>query len=125
MAVYSCEITSSLVPDLVIASRPIDSDADPTGVEVLPDAPVFSAQPNYPNPFSEHTTIAFRTATRSRVTITVYDALGRLIEVLQDGALYPGPHIVQFDGSDRPAGLYFYRIIAGDSEAKGSMVVSR
>ena len=125
VAAYHCEITSSLVPGLVIASHPVDSDADPTGVEALPEVAGFAAHPNYPNPFAGHTTIAFRTANRTRVTITVYDALGRVVQVLQDGLLGPGSHAVRFDGSAMPAGLYLYRIVAGESEAKGSMVIYR
>ena len=66
--------------------------------------------PNYPNPFNPRTTIGFRLATGMKVTLEVYDLLGRRIASLVDGFLQPGFHEVPFDGGGLASGVYFCRL---------------
>jgi len=68
---------------------------------------------NYPNPFNPTTVISFQLAAKSRVTLKVYDILGREVETLVDGASDIGLHQVSFDASRFASGIYFYRIQAG------------
>ncbi|MDP2884802.1 MAG: family 10 glycosylhydrolase [Ignavibacteria bacterium] len=69
---------------------------------------------NYPNPFNPTTIIAFHLPIEQKVTLRVYDLLGREIRVLADGMLSAGDHYSQFDGSGLASGVYVYRIIAGN-----------
>ena len=48
------------------------------------------------------------------VRLTVYDALGREVAALVNEELKPGSYEVEFDGSNYPSGVYFYRLTAGD-----------
>jgi len=68
---------------------------------------------NYPNPFNPTTIIAFHLPIEQKVSLRVYDLLGREIRVLADGMLSAGDHFSQFDGSGLASGVYVYRIIAG------------
>jgi len=68
---------------------------------------------NYPNPFNPVTTIAFSLPEQVKVSLRVYDVLGREIEVLIEDTLSPGQYRVSFDGSHYASGIYFYRIVAG------------
>jgi hypothetical protein len=80
----------------------------------LPDA--FYLSQNYPNPFNPVTKIRFdlpNVETTRRVVstkLTVYDILGREVETLLNEELSPGAYEVEWDGSDYPSGVYFYRL---------------
>ncbi len=76
----------------------------------------FALQQNYPNPFNPSTTIAFSLASPERVTLSVFDVLGRSVATVMDGLeMKQGSHMVQFDGSALASGLYFYKLEAGRS----------
>lgn len=64
-------------------------------------------EPPSPNPFNPTTTITFRVSSRQRVTLTVYNRLGRRVETLVEGAVSAGTHRITFDGSRLASGLYF------------------
>ena len=78
---------------------------------------------NYPNPFNPVTTISFVLPVRENVVISIYDLNGREIRKLWNGIMSPGHHKVNFDGSEVPSGVYFYKISAGNFEGKGKMVM--
>jgi hypothetical protein len=99
--------------------------AEETGLsEPSADQPEsFRLGQNYPNPFNPTTTIQFRVKEPCRVTLKVYDALGKEIAVLADGRYAPGNHSVRFDAFGLPIGIYIYRIHAGGFTAARKMVV--
>jgi parallel beta-helix repeat protein len=69
---------------------------------------------NYPNPFNSQTRIGFFLSQSRDVDLTIYDLLGRKIQTLIDGYREAGVHIINFNASDLPSGVYFYRLKAGD-----------
>lgn len=74
---------------------------------------VFSLAQNYPNPFNPSTLITFSIPTKSYVSLTVYDVLGRKVRTLLTETLETGTHEVMFDASNCTSGIYFYRIENG------------
>ncbi|MFI5252253.1 MAG: YCF48-related protein [Bacteroidota bacterium] len=79
-----------------------------------PSIPIgFELKQNYPNPFNPTTLINYQLPAAGRVSLKVYDILGREIATLVDGAQTPGDHFIQWDGSSLPSGVYFYRIQSG------------
>jgi hypothetical protein len=83
--------------------------------EPLPS--VFSLSQNYPNPFNPTTTIEFELASDALVTAKVYNTLGQEVaELIHSELMDEGSQEVEFDGSNLPSGLYFYRIVAQDVE---------
>ena len=74
----------------------------------------FSISPAYPNPFNPITTIQFSIPELSRVTVSIYDLQGRLIETLVDEKLSPGNHIVQWDAEGFSSGIYFILLNGGE-----------
>lgn len=84
---------------------------------------------NVPNPFNPATTIAFDLPARATVSLRVYDARGRLVRTLIDGARGAGVHTVEWDGRDErdrraPSGVYFYRLTGeGVSQARKMVLV--
>ena len=65
---------------------------------------------NYPNPFNPSTTIKFEIPELSFVTLKVYDILGGEISTLINEEKSSGSYEVEFDASDLPSGIYFYKL---------------
>ena len=85
----------------------------------------FALHQNYPNPFNPSTAITYDVPEPADVKITVFDALGRLVEVLGTRHLAPGTYTVTWDARDVPSGVYFYRLEAGDAVLTKSMLLAR
>ncbi|MCK4922102.1 MAG: C-GCAxxG-C-C family protein [Bacteroidales bacterium] len=88
----------------------------------------FEVSQNYPNPFNGETTINFSLPTEESVTIEVYNLSGRHFKTLISNRRYQsGSHSITWDGNDKsggraPAGMYFYRINAGNISKSLSMI---
>lgn len=72
----------------------------------------FSLKSNYPNPFNPVTTIPYSIATESNVSLVVYDAIGRRVQVLVDQNMQPRVYNAQFDAGSLASGMYFVRFSA-------------
>ncbi len=95
---------------------------------ILPDELVLL--PNYPNPFTERTTVEFALPEPSRIRIVVYNALGRQVRLLSDGDYDAGHHQIQWNGVNDAgtrlsSGLYFYRLQLQDKQIVRSMILRR
>ncbi len=64
---------------------------------------------NYPNPFSETTTLSWQLDSQTRVVIKVFDFSGKEIKTLIDCEQDSGKHEFSFDASGLPSGIYFIR----------------
>lgn len=70
---------------------------------------------NYPNPFNPATKINFSIRASSKVTLKVFDAIGKEVSVLVDEYKNAGNYTVDFTaGSDLNSGIYFYTMTAGE-----------
>ncbi|MFA5403861.1 MAG: T9SS type A sorting domain-containing protein [Ignavibacteria bacterium] len=70
----------------------------------------FELSQNYPNPFNPTTNIKYRIAKNSFVTLKVYDVLGKEIMMIVSENQTPGSYSIDFDASQYPSGIYFYKI---------------
>jgi len=80
--------------------------------EQTPDE--FALEQNYPNPFSEQTTLRYGLPEQLDVELMVYDLLGRRVRQLETGTKQAGWHQVTFEADDLAAGTYFLRLTAGE-----------
>ncbi len=78
---------------------------------------------NYPNPFNTATKITYDLPAVSRVTIRVFDILGREVATLLDGVQLTGTHTVSFNGLNLASGVYIYRLTAGDVVSVKKMIL--
>jgi hypothetical protein len=82
---------------------------------------------NYPNPFNPVTKIKFDVPTskgdRGMIRLTVFDALGREVTTLINKQLQPGSYSVDWDATNYPSGVYFYKLEAGDYAESKKMVL--
>ena len=65
---------------------------------------------NYPNPFNPTTKISFTLPVDGKVSLKVFDTLGREVADLANNVYAAGTHEVEFDASDLASGIYFYTI---------------
>ena len=75
----------------------------------------FRLNQNYPNPFNPSTKITFALERPSRVSLNIYDILGRAVRKLVDEDLSAGEHLVAWNGADESgaavaSGVYVYRL---------------
>ena len=68
---------------------------------------------NFPNPFNPSTTIGFGIQNKSNVKITILNAIGEEVAVVLNEEREPGFHQVEFNATNLPSGVYFYRLQAG------------
>ncbi|RPI12778.1 MAG: T9SS C-terminal target domain-containing protein [Ignavibacteriae bacterium] len=83
----------------------------------------YALSQNYPNPFNPLTKINYALPQGVKVSIKVYDILGRLVKELVNEYKDAGNYTITFDGTNYASGVYFYRIEAGTFSAVKKMVI--
>jgi len=78
----------------------------------------FDLQQNYPNPFNPSTSIDYRLPKDGKVSLSVYDQLGREVKELVSGFKSAGRYAVQWNASGVSSGLYYARFIVLDEFGK-------
>ncbi len=84
-----------------------------TGVESNEIITNFLSQ-NYPNPFDNFTTIDFKLIKSSKVSLTVYNSLGQVVDVIVDEFLFAGSYSERWSPKGISAGIYFYQLRGED-----------
>jgi rhodanese-related sulfurtransferase len=105
----------------------------PAGVPGGGQALDFTLDVARPSPFSATTRIAYSIPSgraSTQAMLSIYDSLGRLVARPVDEDRGPGPHHIDWNGSDRlgrpmPSGIYFYRLIWNGQSQTGSVVLVR
>jgi hypothetical protein len=69
---------------------------------------------NYPNPFNPITKISWQSPVGGWQTLKVYDILGREISTLVNENRPAGNYVIEFNISNLPSGVYFYKLQTGD-----------
>lgn len=110
---------------LVLTARPIPVTIS-TDAERQAELPAALAlDQNYPNPFNPVTVIPYTLMEPGRVSLRVYDALGRSVRTLVDESQAAGTHTVHFDARDLPSGMYFYTLYTAKRQATRRMLLIR
>jgi hypothetical protein len=65
---------------------------------------------NFPQPFSDATTLVYTVPTASYLRLSVFNTLGQEVAVLVDDRRAAGRHIVEWRPADLPSGLYLARL---------------
>ena len=82
----------------------------------------FRLNQNYPNPFNPQTEIRYDLPEDARVTLKIYDVLGREITILVDRIEGAGYKTAHWNGSGFTSGVYFYRIDAVSVSNPGRVI---
>jgi photosystem II stability/assembly factor-like uncharacterized protein len=93
-----------------------------SGEEKIPSG--YLLEQNYPNPFNPVTNIKFQLPNARFVKLAVFDMLGEELETLVNEELNAGTYKADWNATDYPSGVYFYKIYTGDyTETKKMMLV--
>ncbi|MBX2976277.1 MAG: T9SS type A sorting domain-containing protein [Ignavibacteriaceae bacterium] len=80
---------------------------------------------NYPNPFNPTTKIKLVIPKSEMVQIKVYNILGKEVKTLLSDYTKAGTYEIEFDASNLPSGVYFYRMISGEYLETKKMILLR
>ena len=79
--------------------------------EVVIGVPVsFELNQNYPNPFNPTTKIDYSLPYDGKVSLTIYDAMGKEVTRLVNNTQSAGYYSIDFNASNFASGIYYYRI---------------
>jgi len=109
-----------------------DGKNHPTGIEnESSEMPTkFTLKQNYPNPFNPSTTLSYTVAQKEKVSLIVYDILGRKVKELVNEKQIPGIYRVTWNGKNQTGasvstGVYLYKITAGKFTSTKKMILVR
>lgn len=103
----------------------------PTGIsdpDKVPDK--YSLSQNFPNPFNPTTTLKYSITQKAKVTLIVYDLLGRKVTELVNEIQTPGDYQVIWNGRNSSgvqvsSGVYLYKITSSGFTAAKKMILVR
>jgi hypothetical protein len=83
----------------------------------------YELKQNFPNPLKDETTIRYILPETSKVNLTIFDMNGRPIKVLVNGTKGAGMHAQNFYPGALPAGVYYYKLQAGNFTSVKKLVI--
>ncbi|MCX7785804.1 MAG: T9SS type A sorting domain-containing protein, partial [candidate division WOR-3 bacterium] len=123
---YDLVAENNLIERYYYAKRPMGDN-----VQGVPSAipTTFALMQNYPNPFVHMTQIRWQIPREACVTISVYDATGRIVKTLVNDKFNAGYYNTIWNGTDNnnrkvASGIYFYEMKADNYNARYKMVIT-
>jgi hypothetical protein len=89
----------------------------------LPGIPSFTVSANYPNPYTGKTSFDIKLQKLSDVSVEVINILGEVLSFSKYSNLGAGTHTLIIDGSKFSAGIYMYKVKAGNDVVTRKMIV--
>ena len=83
----------------------------------------YSLEQNYPNPFNPSTIINFSISESEFVTMKIYNALGEEVFTVVNEFLNAGTYNVNFNAENLAAGMYVYKMTAGNFTSSKKMLL--
>ncbi len=88
----------------------VNVDFTPFGGQGTNDQPGYSGPGAYPNPCFASSVIEWRTTYPGKISLRVFDCMGKEVKTLVDEIMAPGNHKAVFNATGIPAGVYFYQL---------------
>jgi len=85
----------------------------------------FALDQNYPNPFNPVTTFRFRVSAFGMVTLKIYNPVGEVVSTVVNEELPPGEYRRSWAAGTIASGVYFYRLLAGNTVEMKTLVFLR
>ncbi|HZV12129.1 MAG TPA: T9SS type A sorting domain-containing protein, partial [Candidatus Kapabacteria bacterium] len=80
---------------------------------------------NYPNPFSDKTSLQFSIPSEQNISVKLYDALGRFVSTLLQGNFAAGTYTSEFGASGIPNGTYFVTLGTPVQKITKQIIIAR
>ena len=79
----------------------------------------------YPNPFVASAQVAYTLERAEPVTVTLYDGVGRVVRVLEDGVRGAGAHTAPVEAQGLAAGVYFVEVRTAEARMTRPLTLGR
>jgi hypothetical protein len=83
-----------------------------------------SVSQNYPNPFSENSTITVYLKQGAELSLEVTNMAGQQVSYMEKGLVSSGTHYFQLEAGDFVSGIYFYTVQAGENRITKKMIIN-
>ncbi|MGQ9643731.1 MAG: T9SS type A sorting domain-containing protein, partial [Ignavibacterium sp.] len=83
----------------------------------------YNLEQNYPNPFNPSTIISYTIKKEGRVSIKIYDTLGKEVAALVDEIKPAGNYEVEFNGRELPSDVYIYKMQSAEYLSTSKMLL--
>ncbi|MDR3611515.1 MAG: T9SS type A sorting domain-containing protein [Ignavibacteriaceae bacterium] len=115
---------STANPDIYISHLLIDENGNPVGIKDQPKPEIggFNLYQNYPNPFNPATTIRYEIPHKSKISLKIFDLLGREIMTVIDEVKEKGKYEEKINVARISSGVYFYRLKADNYIVSKKMI---
>lgn len=113
-------ITLGILQDLGWSLQPLSVSSPPLNHNTL--------YQNHPNPFADITTISFHLKATSKVSINIYDIVGKKVNTLIDQDMESGLHQIKWNRKDQigntvPNGVYIYELKTPNQKLSRKLLV--
>lgn len=105
---------------LSLLDIPETSTVGIASLETLND---YALENNYPNPFTDRTSISFEIPRSAHVSLKVYNILGFEVAELAGKEFPQGKHKIEFHAENHAKGIYFYTLKANSFFANQKMII--
>jgi choice-of-anchor B domain-containing protein len=131
---YDSDSESVSVADAEVVDHDIALNSQSTGVDPTAGSSGAAARvtlfPPSPNPARDATSLAFELPRGASVSLDVFDASGRRVRTLVDGALPAGRHAIVWDGHDDAgravaSGAFVTRLSTGSEVRSAKLLLTR
>ncbi len=90
----------------------------------------YKLEQNYPNPFNPETKISYQIPKTTKVTLIIYDLLGRKIKTLVNGMQTSGSYDVRWNGTNDSgikvsSGIFFYQLKTDNFMLTKKMIITK
>lgn len=80
---------------------------------------------NYPNPFNGWTNILYYLPRSTKITLDIYDIIGRKVKSLDEGFHQEGQHLIRFNSSGLSSGVYFCKLTTSFGDLTTKLLVEK
>jgi len=96
---------------------------DPFALADIPTA--FGLSEAYPNPFNPMTSMQLSLNDDGYTSIKVYNLMGQIVDVIQEGMMQAGYHNVVWDAAVIPSGVYLVKVEQGENVATQKVMLMK
>ena len=118
------EYRNQYEPDL-IKLVPHEDTISTTAKEETAQVSDFALSRNFPNPFNAMTQFRIQLTMETQVDLTIFDVRGRQVADPIHTTLSAGSHVLRWDASAQPSGIYVYTLRVADQLESGKMIVEK
>lgn len=80
------------------------------GIQTVEIPNTYTLYQNYPNPFNPVTKIKYGVPKNGYIKLTVYDELGKEVQIVDEGYKSATTYEAVFDATNLPSGVYYYKL---------------